>query len=192
MKKNLIILLVATLLISCQNVKVDPAPMSGTINESDEKTAIIVKLAKAYEAGTFEEAREYFTSDGKHYFNSTVYTTDQIIEGYNFHSVLYDNLEHVDPTVTTMYYNNGEIYTNQWADWSGTSKITGEVSENTFHCFWKWQEDKIVETRCYIDPTDLMKEIALYQAQTTEANKNYSFLFFFMNASLINFRGVFF
>ena len=168
MKKNLIILLVATLFISCQNVKVDPAPMSGTINQSDEKTAIIVKLAKAYEAGTFEEAREYFTSDGKHYFNSTVYTTDQIIEGYNFHSVLYDNLEHVDPTVTTMYYNNGEVYTNQWADWSGTSKITGEVSENTFHCFWKWQGDKIVETRCYIDPTDLMKEIALYQAQTTE------------------------
>ena len=81
---------------------------------------------------------------------------------------MYDNLEHIDPTVTTMYYNNGEIYTNQWADWSGTSKITGEVSENTFHCFWKWQGDKIVETRCFIDPTDLMKEIALYQAQTTE------------------------
>ena len=66
-----------------------------------------------------------------------------------------------------MYYNNGEVYTNQWSDWSGTSKITGEVFENTFHCFWKWEGDKIVETRCYIDPTDLMNEIALYQNQVS-------------------------
>ena len=45
MKKNLITLLVATFFISCQNIKVDPAPMSGTINQNDEKTDIIVKLA---------------------------------------------------------------------------------------------------------------------------------------------------
>jgi len=167
MKKLIVTLLSATLFISCQNTKLDPAPISGTINQSDEKTAIVVKLAKAYEEGSFEKAREYFTPDGKHYFNSTVYTTDEIIDGYNFHSVLYNDLKHVDPWVTTMYYNNGEVYTNQWSDWSGTSKITGEVFENTFHCFWKWEGDKIVETRCYIDPTDLMNEIALYQNQVS-------------------------
>ena len=45
----MVTLLSVTLFISCQNTKLDPAPISGTINQSDEKTAIVVKLAKAYE-----------------------------------------------------------------------------------------------------------------------------------------------
>ena len=98
------------------------------------------------------------------------YTTDEIIEGYNFHTVLYDDLKHVDPMVTTMYYNNGDIYTNQWSDWSGKSRITGDIKKNTFHCWWQWEGDKIIGTKCYIDPTDLMQEIALYQAKMAEEN----------------------
>jgi hypothetical protein len=48
-----------------------------------------------------------------------------------------------------MYYNNGEVYTNHWSDWSGTSKITGEVQKNTFHCWWQWEGDKIVSPKCF-------------------------------------------
>ena len=88
--------------------------------QSDEKSEAVRKLAQGYQDGNFEIAREYFTPDGKHYFKNIEYTTDEIIDGYNFHSVLYDNLKHVNPMITTMYYNNGEVYTNHWLDWSGT------------------------------------------------------------------------
>ena len=65
-----------------------------------------------------------------------------------------------------MYYNDGSIYTNQWAEWTGKSKITGEVQTNNFHCWWKWEGDKIVSTACYFDTTDIEKEAALYAQQS--------------------------
>ena len=68
-----------------------------------------------------------------------------------------------------MYYNSGEIYTNHWSDWFGKSKITGEVQKNTFHCWWQWEGDKIISTKCYLDPTELMEEIALYQKKMSES-----------------------
>ena len=173
MKKLITLLVLSTLITGCQNGEVnaiDSAPFSGTINQSDEKSEAVKKLAQGYQDGNFEIAREYFTPDGKHYFNNIEYTTDEIIDGYNFHSILYDDLKHVNPMITTMYYNNGEVYTNHWSDWSGTSKITGEVQKNTFHCWWQWEGDKIVSTKCYLDPTELFEEIALYQAQTAEEN----------------------
>ena len=37
--------------------------------------------------------------------------TNEIIQGYNFHSELFDDLKHVDPIVTTMKYNNNRIFT---------------------------------------------------------------------------------
>lgn len=170
MKYFFTLLFLSTLFISCKNIEIDTAPWSGIINQSDEKSDAVRKLAQAYQDGNFDLAKEYFTADGTHFFNNVEYTTDEIIEGYNFHTVLYDDLKHVDPMVTTMYYNNGDIYTNHWSDWSGTSRITGDVQKNTFHCWWQWEDDKIIGTKCYLDPSELMQEIALYQAKMTEDN----------------------
>ena len=168
--KQIITLSIAFLVLSCQGVKIDPSPMSGTINQGDEKTAIVKKLAQAYQDGNFDIAKEYFIADGLHYFNNIEYTAEEIIDGYNFHSILYDDLKHIEPYITTMYYNNGDVFTNHWSDWSGKSKITGKVQKNTFHCWRQWEGDKIISTKCYLDPTELMEEIALYQAQNTETN----------------------
>ena len=168
MNKISVLLVLTLFFISCQNNTQDTSPWSGRIDENDEKTAVVKKLAQAYQDGNFDIAKEYFTEDGIHFFNNIEYTTDQIIEGYNFHSVLYDDLKHVDPMITTMYYNNGEVYTNHWSGWTGKSKITGEVQNNTFHCWWQWEGNKIVSTKCYLDPTELMEEIALYQSKMAE------------------------
>ena len=54
--KNLITLIIfSTILFSC-NSPIDSSPWSGTINQNDEKTKIVEKLAKGYETGTFEIA----------------------------------------------------------------------------------------------------------------------------------------
>ena len=69
--KNIILFLTLSLLFTyCQNTTIDSGPLSGIINENDEKTTIIKKLAQAYQDGNFDLAREYFTEDGVHYFNS--------------------------------------------------------------------------------------------------------------------------
>ena len=81
--KQIITLSFAFLVLSCQGVKIDPLPMSGTINEGDEKTSIVKKLAQAYQDGNFDIAKEYFTADGLHYFNNIEYTAEEIIDGYS-------------------------------------------------------------------------------------------------------------
>ena len=164
---------ISLVILSCQeNSKKVTSPLSGIINENDDKSKIIEKLADSYLQGNFGIAKDYFEPDGKHYFNDLEYDVNGIIEGYNFHSVLYDDIKHIDPTVTTMYYNNGDVYTNQWSDWSGKSKITGDLYENSFHCWWQWEGDKIVSTKCYLDLTDIMKEAVLYQEKMAATDSN--------------------
>lgn len=163
MKKIIYYLAIGVLLSCDESIKIDTAPLSGTINQSDEKTKIIEKLGKAYTTGTFELANEYFTPDGIHMVNDVIYSTEEIIKGYNFHSLLFDELKHNDPHITTMFYNNGNIFTNQWVHWSGVSKITGQSHELDFYCSWKWENDKIVGTHCYFDTRMIEQEAGLFQ-----------------------------
>ena len=167
MKNLLIITFLSAIIFSC-GTAVDTSEWSGVTSQSDERTMIVDKLAKGYVAGNFGIASEYFSDDAVHMVNNDVYTNEEIIAGYNFHSLLYDEIQHIDPVLTTVEYNNGEVYTNHWSDWSGKSKITGELQKNTFHCWWQWEGDKIVATQCYFDTSDIEAETKLYQEQNSQ------------------------
>ena len=166
MKNILIITFLSAIIFSC-GTAVDTSEWSGVTSQSDERTIIVDKLAKGYVAGNFGIASEYFSDDAVHMVNNDVYTNEEIIAGYNFHSLLYDEIQHIDPVLTTVEYNNGEVYTNHWSDWSGVSKITGEQQKNTFHCWWQWEGEKIIATHCYFDTSDIEAEAALYQEQNS-------------------------
>ena len=166
MKNILIITFLSAIIFSC-GTAVDTSEWSGVTSQSDERTMIVDKLAKGYVAGNFGIASEYFSDDAVHMVNNDVYTNEEIIAGYNFHSLLYDEIQHIDPVLTTVEYNNGEVYTNHWSDWSGVSKITGEQQKNTFHCWWQWEGEKIIATHCYFDTSDIEAEAALYQEQNS-------------------------
>ena len=59
--------------MSCQDTLIkDKSPLSGLINEGDEKSLIIEKLADSYLEGNFGIAKDYFDPDGKHFFNNFV------------------------------------------------------------------------------------------------------------------------
>ena len=61
-----------------------------------------VKLADSYLAGNFDIARDYFTQDGKHYFNNLEFDVDGIIDGYNSdHSLIFEDIKHNDRKVYT-------------------------------------------------------------------------------------------
>ena len=142
MKNILIITFLSAIILSC-GTAVDTSEWSGVTSQSDERTMIVDKLAKGYVAGNFGIASEYFSDDAVHMVNNDVYTNEEIIAGYNFHSLLYDEIQHIDPVLTTVEYNNGEVYTNHWSDWSGVSKITGEQQKNTFHCWCSGKVKKL-------------------------------------------------
>ncbi|MGB1713627.1 MAG: hypothetical protein ACPHEO_04400, partial [Flavobacteriaceae bacterium] len=91
--KKITYFLFTILLVSCQNATTDENPWNGIVTSDDEKTEIVRSLGEAYTQGKFEAASEYFTEDGKHYFNTIEYSTQEIIDGYNYHSVLWDSIQ---------------------------------------------------------------------------------------------------
>ena len=99
---------------------------SGFVQDNDDKSEIVVKLADSYLAGNFDIAREYFTPDGKHLFNNLEFDVDGIIEGYNSHSLIFKDIKHNDREVYTGYFTDGSVETFHDFNWSATSIITGK------------------------------------------------------------------
>ena len=118
----------------------------GFVQDNDAKSATVVELADSYLAGNFDIAREYFTPDGKHFFNNLEFDVDGIIDGYNSHSLIFKDIKHNDREVYTGYFTDGSVETFHDFIWSATSIITGKEYNYPCHCRWVWEEDKISTT----------------------------------------------
>ena len=161
--KKLLILVISIVLVSCSdNNQVDSSEWSGTINADSEESKIVRKLAKAYVEGNFEIAAKYMSDDAINLVNGVEYSKDDWIAGYKRDQEVFDNIQHNNDNITTMYYNNGRIFTNHWLTWSGTSKITGESNEVEYYGYWEWKDGKIIATGGILDPTWYGSEIVRY------------------------------
>ena len=164
MKSLITCFFMSLIILSCQdNSKKNTSPLSGIINGNDEKSKIIEKLADSYLQGDFGIAKDYFEPDGKHYFNDLEYNVNGIIEGYNFHSVLFTEIKHNNRDIYTSYFNNGKVVTYHDFLWAANSKLSGKSYSYPCHCRWEWKNDKISSTICYVDPTGIFYEVNLYQ-----------------------------
>ena len=134
----------------------------GFVQDDDPKSATVVELADSYLAGNFDIAREYFTPDSKHLFNNLEFDVDGIIDGYNSHSLIFKDIKHNDREVYTGYFTDGSVETFHDFIWSATSILTGKEYNYPCHCRWVWEEDKISATTCYVDPTSIFEESAIY------------------------------
>jgi hypothetical protein len=156
--KKIIILLITIAFIGCDQTSQN----AGFVLNDDEKSEIITTLADSYLAGNFDLARDYFTPDGKHLFNDLEFDVDGIIDGYNSHSLIFNDIRHNNREVYTGYFNDGTVETFHDFNWSATSIITGKEYNYPCHCRWIWEEDKISNTVCYVDPTSIFEEAAIY------------------------------
>ena len=101
--KKAIYLFATFIFLSCAQKTEQKDTSYGIIKNEDEKSKVIEKLADSYLAGNFDIARDYFTPESQHFFNYLVYDVDGIIEGYNFHSVLFNDIKHNDRKIYTGY-----------------------------------------------------------------------------------------
>ena len=162
--KKLLFIVLSIIFISCDQI----ANNSGFVQNNDTKSAVVVKLADSYLAGDFNIARDYFTADGKHYFNNLEFDVNGIIEGYNSHSLIFKDIKHNDRKVYTGYFNDGSVQTFHDFNWSAKSIITGKEYNYPTHCRWIWEEDKIVSTTCYVDPAAIFEEAGIYAESLKE------------------------
>ena len=90
------------------------------------------------------------------------YGKDEWIAAYKRDQEIFDDIQQNNLTITTMYYNNGRIFTNHWLTWYGKSKITGESKNIQYYGNWEWKDGTSIATGGIIDPTWYGGEIARY------------------------------
>ena len=78
-------------------------------------------------------------------------------EGHTY----YDDIAHNNVYTATMYYNDGNIYTNVWYNWSGVLKSNGEALSLKGYAWFKWKDGKAVEAYNAFDPTAYNAAIAI-------------------------------
>ena len=156
--KKILLLFTIPIFYACeQPVKIDNAEWSGTISASDERNAIMNSFPDAYENNDKKGALSIFAEDAVFHVNDTQFTAVEVVDAFMVGHEYFDDIKNIDRTTTTMFYNNGEIYTNYWYTWNGTNKKTGELLSIRGHAWFKWDGLKVVEAYNAFDPTEYNK-----------------------------------
>ena len=148
------------MIFSCQTpnvVQIDDSEWSGTISASDERNAIMNSFADAYENKDAEGMLSIFTEDAIFHVNDAQLSASDVAEAFLQGHEYFDDIKNVDRNTTTMFYNNGSIYTNYWYTWNGTNKKTGELLVLRGYAWFKWDGLKVVESYNAFDPTEYNK-----------------------------------
>ena len=175
MKK--ILILTTFILFSCAEKKDEP---TSTIIVNDDKGKMVSLMMKSYVDNNFDAS--IVSDDASIKFNQQEMTKDEFENLGNIHHAMFSNISFPDGWIETVNYigsdiknaggrykeSYGEIWTSQWSDWSGISKITGDTLSNPSFFGYKWEENKIVEIQAIFSDDAFNKEFALY----LEANGN--------------------
>ena len=153
--RKLLILFISIVFVSCnqQTSNVDNAEWSGSISENDNKTQIVRNVMQSYVDNNMMTMKDHFNPDAKISVNDDIISFDEMVAGFASGHEKFDNITHSNVIATTMFYNNGKVFTNTWYDWSGISNKTGEEVNLRGYCSWEWANDKIVSVCNAFDPT---------------------------------------
>ena len=158
--KKLIFLLTTLIFLACGNpVVTDKADMSGTISASDQRNVMVNSFVDAYENQDKEKALSIFDDNAEFYVNDAQLTPVQVVDAFMTGHEYFDDIKNIDRNTTTMFYNNGDIYTNYWYTWNGTNKKTGKMLVLRGYAWFKWDGLKVIEAYNAFDPTAYNKAI---------------------------------
>ena len=163
MKKYICVLGLTIILISCAQTKKET---TATVTNQDEKSMAVSKLMKGYVENKFEGS--ILADSCIVRFNNIELGRNDFIGLAEFHHNMFDNIKFPDGWIETINYHgenwkegNGETWTNQWTEWTATSKITKETQTNRSHFNYKWENGKITEINALFSDLWYDKEVKL-------------------------------
>ena len=142
-----------------RNAQNNISPMSGKIVQNDEKSKTVTRFMKAYIDNNLSSVKNIFSESAIIQINDVDVSFDELNTGFSNGHNYFNDIAHSNVTVTTMYYNNGEVFTNSWYDWSGISKATNDTLNIRGYAYYKWEGDKIVKMHNAFDPTLYNQEL---------------------------------
>ena len=146
MKKIILLISLVTFLVACEQTIKQPTdnnPMSGYILGDDVYTQGVEKFMKAYTDNNFENAQDIFAENAIFSVNDVKMGISDMMTGFALGHQYFDNISHNNVDIATMHYNNGNVFTNVWYDWSGIVKSTGDKLELRGYGWFKWENEKV-------------------------------------------------
>ncbi len=99
---------------AARNAKNNISPMSGKIVQNDEKSKTVTRFMKAYIDNNLSSVKNIFSESAIIQINDVDVSFDELNTGFSNGHNYFNDIAHSNVTVTTMYYNNGEVFTNSW------------------------------------------------------------------------------
>lgn len=149
MKKIIILTILSTLIISCENEK-----KYGYVSIDDDKTKMIKKVFKSVSKEDITYLEQVFSNDlvfinsdneefNKEEFIASVKDIFDLFENIKFDV---DNMgDAEDSEIETNYYSNGLVWTAVWNNFSAKGKYSGKEISFPFHISYQWKGNKITK-----------------------------------------------
>ena len=164
MRNIITIFIFALLLVSCAEkpkYSIDDKPMSGYMLDEVQYTAMVDKFMKAYRDNDMESTKNIFSEDAVYSVNDSDLSVSELVEAFSSGHTYFDDISHTDVYTATMYYNDGNIYTNVWYNWNAVAKSSGELLKVKGYGWFKWENGKAVKAYNAFDPTEYNAVMAL-------------------------------
>lgn len=158
MKHLLLIPIISLLILSCSQVSKNYHEKTehhfGTIEVGDVKSTAMDAFNDAYLANDMTGQEELFAENAVANVNGVETTPTAMMEGFLQGRNFYSDITNSDRATGTFVLDSGEIYTNTWFTWTGTSNATGVTVDSPVQASFKWENDKVVEVNYLYDSHD--------------------------------------
>lgn len=158
MKHLLLIPTISLLILSCSQVSENYHEKTehhfGTIEVGDVKSTAMDAFNDAYLENDMTGQEELFAENAVANVNGVETTPTAMMEGFLQGRNFYSDITNSDRATGTFVLDSGEIYTNTWFTWTGTSNATGVTVDSPVQASFKWENDKVVEVNYLYDSHD--------------------------------------
>jgi len=158
--KNLLLLLLTTIFLSCSQIPT--GELSGILDDNSTEVQMTKELMKKYSEGKFREIADMISDDsGEFYFNNVKVDKEGWLSAAEGHHDLFDNIKNDSEEInlTSAKYNNGTTWSMAWFQWTGKGKYTGEDVKIIVHHGFRFENEKIVSAYHFFDPSLIDREV---------------------------------
>ncbi len=163
--KNLLLLLVTTIFLSCSQIPT--GELSGILDDNSTEVQMTKELMKKYSEGKFHEIADMISDDsGEYYFNNVKVDKEGWLSAAEGHHDLFENIKNDSEglNLTSAKYNNGTSWSMAWFQWSGKGRYTGEDVKIIVHHGFRFENEKIVSAYHFFDPSLIDREVKAAEA----------------------------
>ena len=140
---------------------ISTAQWKGNSDGDNQKSNMIKYYMESYVNQDYGQLERIIANDATIRYNEIEMNKNSLKDAEMGHHSLYSDISFNTWAVITSEYENGNVWTHLWGEWTGTGNFTKSKKTNLVHLAYKWNGSNQVENIVgFYDATHLNNEIA--------------------------------